>query len=106
MGEPHELVVTRVSERTTRIEFLRAGADAKGQPSSPVSASADALVKVTTEPLAIAVHRADGSLVQQLSFASGTNVAFRVTAQLLGLGEGAKQFDRRGAKYPMQPSWG
>src|SRR5262249_36517170 len=54
--------------------------------------------------------REDGNLVQRFVFdeAGGTNagVAFRTVAPVFGLGEGAQQFDRRGALYPMQPSWG
>src|SRR6185436_13738579 len=42
------------------------------------------------------------------TFEYGTNaaVAFRTDAPVLGLGEGAQQFDRRGALYPMEPTWG
>src|SRR5439155_397083 len=52
----------------------------------------------------------DGKRVQELTFddAAATNaaVAFHADAPVLGLGEGAQQFDRRGALYPMEPSWG
>jgi len=62
------------------------------------------------EPLTITIWRADRKLVQQLIFddVAGTNagVAFRTEGTVLGLGEGAQQFDRRGALYPMEPSWG
>ena len=67
-----------------------------------------------SEPLAISIRRAespgtagvspiDGKLVQELVFESGTNsaVTFRTDAPVLGLGEGANQFDRRGVLYPM-----
>jgi alpha-glucosidase/alpha-D-xyloside xylohydrolase len=60
-------------------------------------------VTVTPEPLSIRVRRADGSLVQELSFgesAETNSVTFRVSEAVLGLGEGADQFDRRGANYP------
>src|SRR5439155_23438323 len=62
------------------------------------------------QQLTFSVRRDDGRLVQELTFdsAGGTNagVTFRTDAPVLGLGEGAQQFDRRGALYPMEPSWG
>src|SRR6185295_7264956 len=67
-------------------------------------------VLVKASPLNITLRREGGKLVQQLTFDgdSGGNagVAFRTDAPVFGLGEGAQQFDRRGALYPMEPSWG
>lgn len=65
-------------------------------------------VTVKPQPLTISVRREDGRLVQELTFEDSTNqlVAFRTEAPVFGLGEGAQQFDRRGALYPMEPSWG
>jgi alpha-glucosidase/alpha-D-xyloside xylohydrolase len=60
--------------------------------------------------LTVSVRREAGPLVQELTFdeAAATNagVRFRTEAPVFGLGEGAQQFDRRGALYPMEPSWG
>jgi len=48
--------------------------------------------------------------VQELTLddtaATNAGVAFHTDAPMLGLGEGAQQYDRRGALYPMEPSWG
>jgi hypothetical protein len=65
-------------------------------------------VAIRPRPLTISVHRVNGQLVQDLTFEDGTNqaVVFRTEAPVFGLGEGAQQFDRRGALYPMEPSWG
>ena len=67
-------------------------------------------VLIKAQPLTVSVRRDGGQVVQELVFddAAGTNasVAFRTEAPVLGLGEGAQQFDRRGALYPMEPSWG
>src|SRR4030095_14664132 len=65
-------------------------------------------VTLKSSPLAVSVRRPDGKSVQELTFDDGADhgVAFRIEAPILGLGEGAQQFDRRGALYPMEPSWG
>ena len=67
-------------------------------------------VTVTAQPLTVTVRRQDGKPVQELTFddvaATNAGVRFRTEAPVLGLGEGAQQFDRRGAFYPMEPSWG
>jgi alpha-glucosidase/alpha-D-xyloside xylohydrolase len=59
-------------------------------------------VVVRAEPLTISVRDAKGKVVQELAIAEAdAAVTFRTDAPVLGLGEGAKQFDRRGARYPM-----
>src|SRR5262245_21660644 len=59
-------------------------------------------VVVQAEPLTISVRDAKGKIVQELTIAEADGtVTFRTEAPVLGLGEGAKQFDRRGALYPM-----
>jgi hypothetical protein len=65
-------------------------------------------VTIRPQPLVVAVRRDDGQLVQELAFPEGTNraITFRTAGPVLGLGEGAQQFDRREALYPMEPSWG
>jgi alpha-glucosidase (family GH31 glycosyl hydrolase) len=58
-------------------------------------------VAVTANPLAVRVEDANGRLVQEIEFAkTGGAVAFLLGDEpVLGLGEGADQFDRRGANY-------
>ena len=125
-GAPAELVISEISERTLRVTL--SPLDEHGQPwpaprsavlapfSSKVSFRARELaaekslrigklhVVVRAEPLTISVRGADGKLVQELVFTDleGTNfVSFRTDAPVLGLGEGANQFDRRGHFYRM-----
>ncbi|MEW6156860.1 MAG: TIM-barrel domain-containing protein [Verrucomicrobiota bacterium] len=131
-GQSAELVLSEVSERTIRVQLF--AIDARNQPQPPESSTvlipfvqsekfrarelsveqelriAGLRVTVTPQPLAVSLRRADGKLVQELRFDNGAStnagVAFRTGATVLGLGEGAQQFDRRGALYPMEPSWG
>src|SRR6202007_2072544 len=65
-------------------------------------------VTINPKPLTVSIRGADGKLVQELAFQNSTDGAFTflTAAPVLGLGEGAQQFDRRGALYPMEPSWG
>ena len=124
-GAPAELVISQISERTLRIELSPLdgqGHPYVGPPSTilvPLSSTekfrsrdlprprefraGHLLVKVQPEPLSISVRRADGKLVQELSFEESTNgaMSFRSEAPVLGLGEGGPQFDRRGLFYPM-----
>lgn len=61
-------------------------------------------VRVSPQPLRISVTRKDGTRVQEITLleSEGTNeMRFRMRAPVLGLGEGASQFDRRGSFYPM-----
>ena len=126
-GVPVELTVSQVSDSTVRAQLTPL--DSRGQPQTnapaPFLAPFPATVKfqareldgakefragqlrVTVEPapLTISMHRKDGTLVQELAFASDevTNaIAFRTAAPVLGLGEGGPQFDRRGNLYPLQ----
>jgi len=131
-GRKAELVISEVSERTLRLEL--SPLDENGTLIAPAPSTVlvpfattekfrareiagekelragQLRVTVTAQPLAMSFRRDDGKLVQQLTFDEerGTNagVAFRTEATVLGLGEGAQQFDRRGALYPMEPSWG
>ena len=106
-----DLSITEVSERTVRVQW----------PIGPVAPSTVLVpfsstdkprhlqVTVTQQPLKVAIRGRDGKLVQELTFEEdSTNGAFsfRTEAPVLGMGEGAQQFDRRGALYPMEPSWG
>jgi len=58
---------------------------------------------IKAQPLTISVHRADGSLLQELVLEDVTSgaVSFHIDAPVYGLGEGEHQFDRRGANYQM-----
>jgi alpha-glucosidase/alpha-D-xyloside xylohydrolase len=131
-GAAAELVISEVSERTVRLELSPLDEQHKSRPASPSTvlvpfptseklrvrelAGARELrvgqlrVRVKPQPLIVSVRRPDGELVQELIFdetaATNAGVAFSTEATVLGLGEGAQQFDRRGALYPMEPSWG
>jgi alpha-glucosidase/alpha-D-xyloside xylohydrolase len=131
-GQNAELALSEVSERTLRIELAPLDEQGRPRPAAPstvlvpfpstsqwrareldgekVLRAGRLRVTVRPLPLSIAIRRDDGPLVQELTFddAAATNagVAFRTAAPVLGLGEGAQQFDRRGALYPMEPSWG
>jgi len=124
-GQRAELVVSEVSERTVRLRLFPLDQDDKVAP--PASSSVlvpfattekwrarevtgekelrvgELRVSVKPQPLTVSVRRADGKLTQELTFEDVTNsaVKFRTDAPVLGLGEGANQFDRRGAFYPM-----
>ena len=130
-GRPAELVLSEVSERTVRIEL--SALDDHGKPVAatpstvlvPFPTSEKLRVREMSEekevrvgklrvrvktPLIVSIRRDSGKLLQELVFepAAATNaaVAFLTDAPVLGLGEGAQQFDRRGALYPMEPGWG
>jgi len=131
-GHDAELVLSEISERTLRVGLFPLDDQGHSRPPTPSTVlvpfpSNEKLrarwltgakelragrlrVTVKTQPLTVTVRRQNGQLVQELTFdeAGGTNagVAFHTDAPVLGLGEGAQQFDRRGALYPMEPSWG
>jgi alpha-glucosidase (family GH31 glycosyl hydrolase) len=130
-GAKAQLIISEISERTLRFElaFLDQN-QLRTVPASTVLVpfpSAERLrireligekqmevgalrVTLSASPLTISVRRADGKLVQELIFDDepSTNAAVRLRTDgpIFGLGEGAQQFDRRGALYPMEPSWG
>jgi alpha-glucosidase/alpha-D-xyloside xylohydrolase len=125
-SEKSELVVSEISQRTVRLQWP--SPDQHGGPDSSILVpfpSTEKLrvrgavdettigagqlrVTIKSPPLVISVRRPDGKWVQELSFEDGVDhgMTFRTGAGILGLGEGAQQFDRRGALYPMEPSWG
>lgn len=130
-GRPVELSITPVSDRTIRVTLIAnpAPADAPKLDDSAVLAPrrwpepalrvtdldgprelalGPLRVRVTPAPLAIELSTDTGQPVQRLDLGGQDGVVtFPLGAgPLLGLGEGAQQFDRRGALYPMQPSWG
>jgi alpha-glucosidase/alpha-D-xyloside xylohydrolase len=129
-GAEAELTISQISERAVRI--IVAPLDpASGQPLAPPESAvlveqnpqvvlrsrnveSDHLVSagklrivVHPQPLAIEIRNAAGDLVQE--FAIGNHdgsMTFRASAPVLGMGEGAQQFDRRGAEYSMRDGWG
>lgn len=127
-GQDSELVICEVSERTVRIQLSPLSED-KPSPSTvlvPFDCNEKVRIRaidrqkeiragklrlvIEPQPLAITVRRPDGALVQKLIFddyaATNAGVSFKTDAPVFGLGEGAQQFDRRGAFYPMEASWG
>jgi alpha-glucosidase len=131
-GSPAELVISEVSERTVRLELSPLDEQRKPRSATPSTVLVpfptneklrvrelarerefrvgQLRVRVKPQPLIVSVRRADGKLVQELTFdetaATNAGITFRTEAAVLGLGEGAQQFDRRGALYPMEPGWG
>src|SRR5262249_25650598 len=125
-GTPVELAISEVSQQSLRIELSSLAEQGHGRKPSPSGALVPFLqteklrvrelsrerrlsvgqlrVTVRPHPLSINVCRADGKLVQELIFGEDnqTNlILFRTAAPVLGLGEGAEQFDRRGVSYPL-----
>jgi alpha-glucosidase (family GH31 glycosyl hydrolase) len=125
-GLPVEIKVSEVSRQTIRIELAPLDKQGNPQPATSSPVLVDFLAKekfrarqlagekrirignfrvtIQPKPLVVAVRRADGSLVQELTFneSAGTNlISFRTEASVLGLGEGGDQFDRRGFNFPL-----
>jgi alpha-glucosidase (family GH31 glycosyl hydrolase) len=131
-GTPAELAISEVSDRTVRIQLSPLDEQQRPIPASSTTVLAPfpsveklrareisaehqcrvgALhVVIKPESLTVTLRRANGSLLQELTFdtleKTNTSVTFRIASPIFGLGEGAQQFDRRGALYPMEPSWG
>ncbi|MCI0534249.1 MAG: hypothetical protein L0Z50_03370 [Verrucomicrobiales bacterium] len=131
-GRDAELAITEVSERTVRLELFPLDEQGRPRPATPSTIlvpfpSTEKLrirqlngerelrvgalrVQVKPQPLTLSVRREDGMLVQELTFdgsgSTNAGIAFRTSAPVFGLGEGAQQFDRRGGFYPMEPTWG
>src|SRR5437588_6586053 len=123
-GTPVELAIHQISERTARIQLLpldEAGRVRAGPPST-VLASFDSTQKlrvrefkastevqigamrivVKAEPLSFVILNSDGKTLQEIVFDTGDgSFTFHTDAPVFGLGEGQKQFDRRGSRYPM-----
>jgi alpha-glucosidase/alpha-D-xyloside xylohydrolase len=124
-GAPCEISLGEVSDKTAQLVI--APLDQQGQP-RPIPPSAAFLsfpiaekfrsrefvgkqeaqvanmrFAISAHPLTISVHRADGSLVQELVLEDAANgaISFHIDAPVYGLGEGEHQFDRRGTNYEM-----
>jgi alpha-glucosidase/alpha-D-xyloside xylohydrolase len=126
-GAPAELTISEISERTLQISL--SPLDEQGHPQAPQPSSilvsfpvkeklrirdlsslkdidtGHLQVTMQARPLRITVRgqEPERKIVQELTFADGTNAAivFRTPSPVFGLGEGEHQFDRRGAKYSM-----
>jgi alpha-glucosidase/alpha-D-xyloside xylohydrolase len=128
-GKPVELSVSAASERT--IQVAVAPLDDRGTPrAAPPSTvlveqrpelklrrcelaeTEDVTVgklrvRVKAKPLTVSVCGPDDKVLQELTFAEDDGaVTFRAAAPVLGMGEGARQFDRRGALYSFRDGWG
>jgi alpha-glucosidase/alpha-D-xyloside xylohydrolase len=123
-GVPVELKLSSVSERTVRVELSPLDGQVQPAPKSfvlvPLPPSEKTTVRDLTaekeirvgnfrvslkpRPLTVSVRRADGKLVQELTFGDSeetNSLSFRTAAPVLGLGEGGDQFDRRGYNFPL-----
>ena len=122
-GVPIELTISEVSRQTLQIRL--SPLDAQGQPVRPTPsemlipfsvsekfrsqelagekkvAVGQFRVTIKPSPLTVTIRRADGTTVQELTFDETNSISFRAAAPVLGLGEGAEQFDRRGTNYPL-----
>jgi len=124
-GAPCEISIAEVSDKTAQLVI--APLDEQGKPIQIPSTAAFVTFPTTekfrardladsreirvgkmriiikSQPLTISVRRADGSLVQEFVLDNATNgiMSFHTDAPVFGMGEGEKQFDRRGTLYPM-----
>jgi alpha-glucosidase/alpha-D-xyloside xylohydrolase len=128
-GEKAELSISAVSDHT--VQIVLAPVDEKGKPrTAPPSTvlldhkpqmklrtrkltesrevpAGKLRVRVKSEPLTISIVGPGGKAVQEFILAGDDGaMSFRTDAVVLGLGEGAQQFDRRGALYSMRDGWG
>jgi alpha-glucosidase/alpha-D-xyloside xylohydrolase len=127
-GSPAELTIRAVNPRT--VQVVLAPLDEKGKPRpAPAStvlveqkpelklrsreitqaqeiAVGKCRIRVQSGPLTISFRGPSGKVVQELAFAGDDGaIQFRTAAPVLGMGEGARQFDRRGALYSMRDGW-
>jgi alpha-glucosidase/alpha-D-xyloside xylohydrolase len=128
-GNPAELSVSAVSERTVQIVLAPLDEKEKARSAPPSTvlvgqqlqlmlrrreltrteevALGKLRVQLKPEPLTVSISGSSGKVAQELIIAEADGaISFRVNAPVLGLGEGAQQFDRRGALYAMKDGWG
>jgi alpha-glucosidase/alpha-D-xyloside xylohydrolase len=128
-GNPAELTLSAVSERTVRIVLAPLDEKRQARPAPPSTVLVEQKpqlkltrrelsgaeevsvgklrVRLKPEPLTISIRGTSGKRVQELAFAGANgSMSFRAGGPVLGMGEGAKQFDRRGALYTMKDGWG
>jgi alpha-glucosidase/alpha-D-xyloside xylohydrolase len=129
-GAPAELTIEQMSERTIKVTLAQID-DTTGQPAEePPSrvfvqqkpqlvlrsrsvdgrqqrAVGNLTVQIEADPLSIAIGRGDEDRVQFLILDEDTGYfSFRAGEPILGMGEGALQFDRSGGNYTMRDGWG
>lgn len=131
-GQPAQLTISRVSEKTFEIRLAPLGPDGQPLPepfsevliaypreviwSGPATqVPADqplrldggrVHIEIAQDPLRIGFYR-DGELAQVFSVDGETGaLGFRTEAPVYGLGQGGPQFDRRGKLLPMRDGWG
>lgn len=130
LGRPAELLVRSSGEHSLRLTLRPQGgggedgvtsspalvARAWGKPALRLSAIEGTAqgqvggykISVKAQPLTVRIDDGAGRVVQELEFdeAAGRMSFNCGAAPVLGLGEGARQFDRRGALYPMRSGSG
>jgi xylan 1,4-beta-xylosidase len=127
-GRSAELTISSISGRMVQIVVAPLDENGKPRPapastalleqkSTPVLSSrelADAKdiaagklkLRVSGTPLTIVLRNGSDKPVQELRLADADgSLAFNLAAPVLGMGEGAQQFDRRGAQYSMRDGW-
>jgi alpha-glucosidase/alpha-D-xyloside xylohydrolase len=123
-GHDAELSIAQVSNHTVQLVLAPLDELGKPRPARPSSALVELksqvklrlreltkaekvavgtlTVTVQPEPLTVIVQGPSGKTIQELVFADADgSVAFRTAGPVLGLGEGDRQFDRSGARYPV-----
>ena len=121
---PASLTIAAVGERTVRIALTPLDEKGKPRPATVSTALVEQKpdtklqvtdlaeakefevgklrVRVRPDPLTVTVSGPDEKVVQELVIAEADgSVAFTTAAPVLGLGEGGRQFDRRGNLYPL-----
>ncbi len=127
-GEKAELSVSAVSDHTVQIVLAPLDEQGKPRPAPPSTVLVEQKpqlklrcrdvegerevtagklrVTVRPGPLTVSVRGPGGKVAQELTFSGEDGaVRFRTDAPALGMGEGARQFDRRGAAYSMRDGW-
>src|SRR5262249_51865283 len=122
-GSPAELTVQSISDRTIKVSLTPLDAQGQPRPAPPGTAFVapngrpvvairmlksaqdltvgDLRCRIQVQPLRIALSTAAGKLVQEVTVADDGACTFHTDAPVLGLGEGATQFDRRGNQFRM-----
>lgn len=121
---PAELSIDQISDITFRVRVAPLDAQGTPQPIKPstviiAQAGENRLrtraiqgpteigvgkvkLKLSPSPLTLAIENSGGRTVQTLTIPSdNATIRFQESAPILGLGEGARQFDRRGGVYDM-----
>ena len=128
-GSAAELSIARISDRTIELQISPIGTDgvAVHAPASEILVKyprqvewsgrtlarplrrkmGDLTVEIQPSPLSVVIRRANGSIVQALSWPGEDGAMhFRTAVPVFGLGHGGPQFDRRGHLLPMRDGWG